>query len=318
MASEILHKLKAIDRIAPHGHSITHQKSAPSKPLMRTAHALVCICLFLVSCAFGADTTTPVLTGIVALPSRGKNTQLVLAEGQRDDPLEVIEIRPKEGRVQIRTTGERADTLWLDLGTNAALGIALKNAGLSSLLYLYARCLDRSLFQHPALPRDIKFTLTSQASSKSEAAEALKVALGENLIASIPDGKRFVMVVPKSDASGVKPNSPQTKSAPAPSVQPPLQKNSQDEIIPAGMIDLRGANDFLTLTLYADLIGKKLDRTQLPRWSHDGGISFTSITPLTREEAAYAIETLLAWRSIKVVPAADGFVKAVGAEKENK
>jgi hypothetical protein len=36
-----------------------------------------------------------------------------------------------------------------------------------------------------------------------------------------------------------------------------------------------------------------------------------TVTPLSKKEAIYAVETLLAWRGIKVIPAGDGFVKAV-------
>ena len=77
------------------------------------------------------------------------------------------------------------------------------------------------------------------------------------------------------------------------------------------MVDLRGAPDVQVALLYADLIGKKLDRSEPFRWSGEPGIFFITVTPVSKDEAIYAIETLLAWHNIKVVPVADGFVKAV-------
>jgi len=276
--------------------------------------------------------TSPLLTGIVNLPEMkfalleidvdARKAQLMLREGQRDGPIEVIEIRPNEGRVKVKTKDE-ADARWLSLefATNSASGaptILLNNAGLDSLLYVYTRCALRSLLQHPRLRRETKFTLNSRAGTADEARNLIEDALGEKLIVTIPDGEKFIMVVPKAEASRVRPNAPKGSSSPTPVVQAPPKAVPENEILPAGVVDLRGAPDAQVVLLYADLIGRKLDQSERFPSSGQPKIFFVSVTPLTRPESTYAIETLLAWRNIKVVPTTDGFVKAVRVEQDQR
>src|SRR5262249_27291303 len=93
------------------------------------------------------------------------------------------------------------------------------------------------------------------------------------------------------------------------------ENTSVDGIIPPGMLDLRGVNDYQAAALYAELIGgKKLDLSQRITWTGPAAIYITAVTPISKEEAIYAIKPLLSWRNINIVPAADGFVKAVRAD----
>jgi hypothetical protein len=269
-----------------------------------------------------AETASPsaTLTGIVNLPgvkiallevqSAQRKIELVLGEGQRDEPVEVTEIRPDEGRVNVRIKGE---PVWLNLGiaTNSPsenASIVLTNASLGHVLFLYSRCTGCSLLQHPLLSRDTRFNLISDAPTLQETRHAIEAAFGEKHIATIPDGERFIIVAPNSEIVRIKPNAPKThRSATG-------ENTSADQMIPLGMLDLRRADDYQAAALYADLIGgKKLDLSQRITWTGPPAIYITAVTPLSKEEAIYALKTLLSWRNINIVPAAEGFVKAVRA-----
>jgi hypothetical protein len=269
-----------------------------------------------------AETAAPsvTLTGIINLPgvkiallevqSVQRKAELALGEGQLDQPVEVTEIRPHEGRVNLRIKGE---PVWLNLGiaTNSSLenaGILLTNASFGHVLYLYSRFTGCSLLQHPLLSRDTRFNLISDAPTLQEARHAIETAFAEKHIATIPDGERFIIVAPNSEVARIKPNAPKThRSATG-------ENTSVDQMIPPGMLDLRGVPDYQAAALYAELIGgKKLDLSQRITWTGPPAIYITVVTPVSKEEAIYAIKTLLSWRNINIVPAADGFVKAVRA-----
>jgi len=288
---------------------------------MKAALGIVILSAFELSAQPAAS--PPTLTGIINLPglkfavletkAGQRSTELSLEERQRDGPVEVSEIRPSEGRVNLKMKGSEA--LWLEMGdmTNSSSGnppLVLKNAGLGSVLHLYSRCTGCSLLQHPALPRQMKFSLASQAGTLTEARRAIEAAFAEKLITTIPDGERFIIVAPQSEVPQIKPNAPKSASAAHP------KNSSANELIPASMIDLRGADDVQTATLYSELLGKKLDRAAPLLSSGPPGTYFNTITPVSKEEATYAIGTLLSWRNIKLEPAGEGLVKAVRVTDE--
>jgi hypothetical protein len=261
-----------------------------------------------------------ILTGIVNLPglkvavievpSPQSDHELILGKDQREGEIEVNDICPDEGRVKIRIAG--AGPIWLDLGTatNSILrtpSIALKNARLSLVLCLYSQCAERSLLQHPLLPRENRLNVTSHASNLSEARHTIETLLVDQQIAFIPDGEKFIIVTPSSEVAHIKPNAPKKADS------LPYRKNPSDsDLIVPGMLDLRGANDFQVAALYADLLGKKLDLSQRFPSSDGPRLYCTAVTPISKEEAVYMVKTLLSWKNIRFEPAdKQGFVKAV-------
>jgi hypothetical protein len=91
--------------------------------------------------------------------------------------------------------------------------------------------------------------------------------------------------------------------------------NSVAQTIPAGMIDFRTMDIDSILHFYSELINAKPDFAQ-PIRTRSKGISFQTQTPLTREEAAYAIETLFNWEGYKPVRGEDGSVRLERLEAE--
>ena len=88
----------------------------------------------------------------------------------------------------------------------------LDNADIEPVLALYSEFTQRTLLK-PLLGGIPWFTLQATAMNRAEAALVLEKALDAREIASIPDGTRFLMVVPKRQAATVKPRSLELKSS---------------------------------------------------------------------------------------------------------
>jgi hypothetical protein len=117
------------------------------------------------------------------------------------------------------------------------IAISLTNAELAAVLQLYSDCTGRTLLRHPLLSQQTKFNLSKDASSPEEARRLIEAVLLEKGIATIPDGEKFIMVVPEANASSVKPGAPQSDKE----AKPPASQRD-DHLIQPGMIALNGAN----------------------------------------------------------------------------
>lgn len=255
------------------------------------------------------------LAGIINLPDfkcavlevSKQQPQVVLKEGEHwwgSDNIEVLEIHPENATVKFKMTPGSAATT-LTLGRTDQLNhpaITLEGASMNAVIFLLQEFVNRSVLR-PAYLQGGSFDLRAAATNRADGAKVLENALTEQKVTVIPDGEKFLMVVPKAMARTVKPHSP-----PLPPI-PTTTTNAGLEIIPAGTIDFRGADTFTVLAVYARLLGKEFDPDlrQIPT----SQIYFRSQTLLTKEEVIYALDTLLAWNRAKVVPASEGFVKAV-------
>ena len=264
--------------------------------------------------------TVPRLAGIVSLPDLKlalfagaaqlrQPSWLQVREGQENEGVEVLKIHPESNEVELKLKGmDTPLTLTLTRQTNSQAptgpGINLEDVGLRVVLDIYGELCGRSLLRSPLLPAT-NFSVGIPATNRADAAKALERIFAEKEITTIPDGSKFVMVVPTSQASEVNPHAPQVPSSSPASVT----KSATPEIIsPGSLVDFRGADIRQVLDVYAVLIGAQLDPTGLP---YGRAISFFTQTPLTKEETIYAFDTLFSWAGFKVVPAANGFVKAV-------
>lgn len=261
-----------------------------------------------------ADTAapTPRLAGIVHLPdlraawletvpTRSGRHFLILRETQREGDVEVLQIDPQGGTVKL-LVGRTNVVLTLSLRPQvtqveaAAGSLELVDAGLDPVLSLYAECKGRTLLRSPRLPAT-SFTLAALTTNQAQAALVLEKALAERGIATIPDGERFLMVVPASEATAVKPHSADLDTPPRNGFRP--------ELMPVGIIQFNEATLYQAADIYASLIGRKLDRNQ-PRLQATLHIIFRNQTPLTKEECLYALDTLFYWQGVKVVPVGNG------------
>jgi hypothetical protein len=147
----------------------------------------------------------------------------------------------------------------------------------------------------PHLPAT-NFSLSAAAKSQTPITMSLQRVLAEKGITVIPDGEKFLHVVPDAEYPTVKPHSSKIKSL--------AIENDRPAPFPGGaFINLPNAELSRVVELYTDLTGRSLDQTH--RLQSIRGVSLTTQTPLRVEECAYALETLLSWQGLKVV-SADG------------
>lgn len=268
--------------------------------------------------------STPRLAGIISLPDRScavlrltaaprsPARWFILSAGQRDGDLEVLGIAADKGKADLRWAESDSGTIGLRNATNLPFpGVVLEDVGLDVLLTLFGQFTNRSLLRWPELPT-VTFNLRASASNQATAARALAGALVDKGLFIIPDGDKFLMVVPESEAANIKPHAPLTQpltgggnevraaARPDPAVE-------GKAVLAPGMIDFRGADVRQVASIYSVLTGREPDLGDGPMLGRT--ITFHSQTPLTKGEAVYALETLLGWSGAKLAPMSDDNLK---------
>jgi hypothetical protein len=289
-----------------------------------------CLALATLSAESPQSASPPRLAGIVSVADRpcvvleltGRRHPLakflVLAEGQGDEGVQVERIGPDKGSVELVWEGAGSTTVRLNNVTNLPVpGIVLEDAGISAVLQLFARFTNRTLLRWPSLPATA-FNLRASARDPAYAARVLAQALVAENLSIIPDGEKFLMIVPNSKAAVIKPHAPSAKASTGTGSK--AQKatlgsaTAEPEVMPPGLIDFRSADVNQVLDVYAMMLGRKLDSSERPLAGRT--ISLTTQTPITKEEGLYAIETLLNWSGIKLVSVGEGKLKAVRTQDD--
>ncbi len=123
----------------------------------------------------------------------------------------------------------------------------------------------------------------------------------------------FMPPVNRAQATAIPtiPAVPTTTTPPATTIPPPPPRPGerlQESVIPAGEINFPATDVNQVLEIYADLVGRTILRpTALPAQM----ITLKTKTPLTRQEAIQALDTVLAMNGITMINVGDKFVKAV-------
>lgn len=270
---------------------------------MRTACLcswVLCLNCFLVSAR--ANESALRLTGIIGLPDfkcalvespgppRGEGF-ITLAEGQRKGTIEVLTISHQTGLVEISEAGRKV-TLQLErpaatLEENARSNLRLSKANLQQVLDVYARLKERTVLQHPAIKAAV-LSLDASTKDRTEAAAALEKLLEEQGLVSIPDGTKFVIIIPSQLTN--------TAYAKPSGIVP---KTTDTARIPTGSIHFDSADLSQALAIYARLVDRKLVK---PEGLPTALIRLRTVNEVTTAEAAYALETLFRWNGVKVVP----------------
>jgi hypothetical protein len=256
----------------------------------------------------------PRLAGIVSLPDRccavltlaaapkSSAKWFILSQGQRDGDMEVVGIAADKGSADLRWPGAGSVTVSLRNATNLPLpGVVLEDASLNVVLSLFDQLTNRSLLRWPSLPA-ATFSLRAATTDRVGAAQVLAQALVKKGLSIIPDGKKFLMIVPASEVARVNPHAPLSKS-PSNGVTelqpaPPGSKDNWEEVMPPGVIDFRGADVRQVADIYSLLASRKLDLSGSLGFRTT--IYFRSQTPLTKAEAVYALGTLLRWSGVNL------------------
>jgi hypothetical protein len=218
--------------------------------------------------------------------------EIFLKEGQLGEGVEMRKIDSDNGTVSL-DVGGRAKLIGFDgrdeeIVTNKpghGPSVRLVSISLNTAITLYADLKSRTVLQHPEL-LDQAVSLECDARTKAEAAGALEKMFGEQKIATIRDGDKFIMVVPLGMTNGVTPHSPPSSET--------------DVLTPAFSANFLGAPMGLVFQAYGDYVGKEVVNFR------DVGccpmVTFRQTTPLSKAQIIYALETQFAWLGFRLVP----------------
>ena len=262
---------------------------------------------------FAADSSAPKLVGIVkvgdkqvALLEKNRGQQILITAGQREENLELLRIQPDTGAVEVRIAPDTKPQL-LKLSAAGCLtnptaqGFVLESVEIRAFTKLLGEFSERTILLYPSLVGE-KFSVNSSVSDRTNGVQVLKDALEKKQIALVPDGDRFLWVMPQAQLSKFTPRAAQ------------LPKTNT-MMVPSGSIVFEAAHLLSVLTIYADYRGSSLDQNSLlsgPDFRKD--VFLIMQTPLTKEECLYAMETVIGWHGIKLVPTEAGQLKTVAMD----
>lgn len=231
----------------------------------------------------------------------------ILGEEERWEGIEVIRIDPGTATVDIRE-GDAVRTLTIpgprDGGETAGpdvrhpASLRFQQAPLRQVLEIYGEVTKRTILQHPqAGPARLEFKV--QAADPAQAVTVFRERLEKAGLALIPDGTRFVQVLPAALTKTVR-----AQSAPLVGLARaiPASPLSGTEI-PKGAVRFTDTHVALLLDLYGAIVGRTArnrDRASGPR------LNLHSKTPLSYPELLYALDTLLGWAGLRIVLHEDG------------
>jgi hypothetical protein len=248
--------------------------------------------------------------------------QLILGEGEQMQSIEVLKIDLTNRSVEVRLLGHPfyhfpALDPALASGTNASrpsinmIGqsnvlikldgetdsfdgkrganepiIRFEGVNASSAIQLYEAFTKQTVLAHPSLAEP-NYSLTMRASARNAAAAGamIRKALEEKGVKFIPDGAKFVLVVPQTHAAEVHPHVPTT--------------GSPGQTFPEGSINFVAMDIAQVIDFYAILVQRKPIR---PDWTLPREvIVFHNQQLLSKAEAAYVLETFFEWSGIRTV-----------------
>jgi len=171
----------------------------------------------------------------------------------------------------------------------------LKSADSGQLLDIYQDLAERTVFRSPSLPH-VTIDLRSGGPLSPEAALVeLTQAFAVKSVEIVPHGTKFAFAVPASQLAQVRKIRPPEEADP----------NSPEEKLPAGLLRFTEADLDQVLEIYQELTGRTvISAANRPR----SKITLRSQTPLTRREAAYALETAILMGGVRISAHQDKFV----------
>src|ERR1043165_2498764 len=236
----------------------------------------------------------------------------LLREGEAFDDLavkgayvrfEISEINSNNPSVKARENGEERlyeleDPSGIKLRTGEPSSVLwFPNPDFNDFLDLYAALVARTVLCHP-LVKGPSLPVAASPKNKAEAAAALERMLREKGMRTIPDGDRFILVVPSGLADSIRARASETRPTPA----------SANADLPAGSIDFQGTDLSQVLMIYGELISRaRVENQRALRAS----FFFRNQTPLSKAEAILAFERLFAGPGLKVECAGDKLFKVV-------
>ena len=191
--------------------------------------------------------------------------------------------------------------------------IDLQSVDLVQVLEIYSQICNRTVLRPSALPATGIYFKNQTALTREETIYALNVIFGLNGIATFADGDKFVQVVPLERAAQVRTRAPKPEAG-APLIDPEQVRKAIEDpdtaaktlaSLPPGAGPRRDRYSAPTTAIrltayYAELTGQKVTP---PKNNFQDLVYFKTLTPLTKPELLYAIETTLQLNNHKIVPA---------------
>lgn len=272
----------------------------------------------------------PSVVALIEYPSKpvgAWNSASLLGEGQREGDLEVLKIDATAGTVQVKIGAEERQLMFASVSApqrtpgevpggpaaRAAAGsIRLENARLGDVLAIYQKVIGRTLLCSSAINRTARANLSmAGVATAEEMAKGIERALPGLVFHT--DGDKFEVVGRKGDFEKLTPElrdvarklRPKAPAPPGSAAGGPITPS--EEVLPAGVINFQNTDFSQVLQIFQELLNRTLLRSALWQGSP---IYLKTQTPLTRDEAVYAMCAVLALDGISLVDWGDKFVFA--------
>jgi hypothetical protein len=185
---------------------------------------------------------------------------------------------------------------WL-IGGTVVSSFANTNMNFAVALDLYSVLSGRTLLIHPAAYLQKPVVLSVDPTNNAEGIKALEKILADRGLVAIPDGGKFMQVVPQVMATNANPHSAK------------LADVKSDPTAVSALNFINAPFDQVC-DFYGALAGKKLIRDGVcPAVS----ISIRASNGLSTPEALYALDVLLGWQGITIVNVDEKTAKVVWA-----
>ena len=259
------------------------------------------------------DEWEPRSSRLVIYNLREGQTQQLFEPGKPERRVEVLGVSPIDRSVTVSIDGSKTRLVLAPIGaTNSGpkTGVDFSRADLAEVIEIHSYLTSRTALRHPRLPK-ISVSLQIPGTNRTTIVSTLEKALKEQGVSFIPDGEKFVMVVPNLFATSASPHAPGANIGTNASSRTTSAAN-QNTFKP-GEIELPQIPLEQVLYLYGQLIGATRDSIE-EAVAHDFGdrsITLKTATPLTTPEACYALETLFEWNGYKIVPGTNNTLKVI-------
>jgi len=258
----------------------------------------------------GISTGFGVNYAVMNIPNeRNSSEVVVLGDGQQNDGVQLVRVDAVNGEATVNVNGqERQLAMPADAESGATNSVDVSSAVMSlravplqTAIEFYAKYTKRTVLMHPQVGNP-PVSFKASPRTEAEAAAMLEKQFNNQNIATIPDGKHIVMVVPFAFTNSVTPRASSL-----------LESNS---LIPEMSANFNNAPIAIVLQVYADFVHKKIVNLD-----NNGGltccdtITFVQSAPMSRDELSYALQTLIEWHHIRMVPDANGDLKLERIER---
>lgn len=179
-------------------------------------------------------------------------------------------------------------------------GLLVPLVAAAGALDIYGSLEGKTILMPTSLPAVSDSVVSDLPSERTNAITTLEDRLSENGIVVVPDGPHFVRLVPRTSAANFATNAPLRGAE--------LARKSGVGTLAAGTINLVNADSRQVLAIYASLAQRTILRPLVLPY---GTVRLRTQSALSRDEAIYALTTLLAFNGIAVVEDGDKFAQVV-------